>query len=273
MRIVIGISTMNDGILLLLPKIKNLSDKFDVIICHQVTNKEEYKYNFLEAESSIRIVVKYEKGLSRSRNILLMTAIESGYDYLIVSDDDVEYCLEGLEFLQSLLIKNKTNEHFQIMSVTKEGMPRKKYRNRDFYLDGLDVFKVSSIEMCLNLTLIKEANISFDNNFGLGALYPVGEEAVLLCDIKKAGQDIKFVPVAVTIHPIESTGLLLYSNPDMVMSRGALFRRCFNTFQGFFMLLLFWAKKFCLPTSYKKNISAGNALTLMIKGYVGCGKP
>ncbi|MDU5425950.1 MAG: hypothetical protein E6123_13880, partial [Clostridiales bacterium] len=95
MNISIGISTLNDGLYRVKDNIKSIPSEQIVIIVHQITNDLSYKDVDLNRENVI-LVTLYEKGLSKSRNTLLMKAFELGVDYLIISDDDVSYSLKGL---------------------------------------------------------------------------------------------------------------------------------------------------------------------------------
>lgn len=268
MKLAIGISTMNDGIQGLAQNLKGLEDLVSVIICHQITNKKKYTYDDFLGEKFITICQKTESGISRSRNTLVSMADSLNIDYLIISDDDVKYNIDNLaKFIDYL--KQKTNKiaHYQFKSEDENGNDRKSYPSTSYKLSWIDVFKVSSIEMCLNLSLLSKNGLAFDERFGLGAIYPVGEEAVILADIHRNEQDIYFFPIAITIHPIESTGSLLFTNDLMVESRGAMFRRCYGKLKGYSLTMAFWIKKFLLRSKGKKEISSIKALYHLTRGF------
>lgn len=271
MKIAIGISTMNEGIYSALANSVDASRVCDIIICQQVTDKSAVfpldNYNL----NSVNVMTKFEKGLSRSRNTLLQAAIDQGYDFLIISDDDVKYSAEGLrDLIENLPLYR--HQHLQFQSTNEHGNLRKSYKNQSFILSSLDILKVSSIEMCLNLGLLKQQNIRFDESFGLGAAWPVGEEAVVLADIQHSGQEIVFLPIAVTNHPDESTGEKLFYDVLMLKSRGVLFRRCYGAAKGLTVTLLFWMRKFVISPSDKNRFGKLTSLKLLIKGYAECGK-
>lgn len=271
MKIAIGISTMNEGVFRALTNSKEASRVCDIIICQQVTDKAAAFSMDNHDLSSVNVITKFETGLSRSRNTLLQAAIDQGYDFLIISDDDVKYSPEGLRELIDNLSAYR-HQHLQFQSTNEHGKLRKKYKNQSFTLSSLDVLKVSSIEMCLNLGLLKQQNICFDESFGLGAVWPVGEEAVVLADMQNSGQEIVFLPIAVTNHPDESTGEKLYYDALMLKSRGVLFRRCYGAAKGLMVTLLFWMRKFVIRPSDKNKFGKLTSLKLLIKGYVECGK-
>ncbi|MDF2784521.1 MAG: hypothetical protein K0S95_1056 [Pantoea eucrina] len=266
MKLAIGISTMNEGILNLAARIKAIQKDHKIIVCHQVTDGNSYDYSDF-FESNTVVIVKNEKGLSKSRNALLTQAGIERADYLIISDDDVEYSIQGIRELMSHINSTKNvKEHYQFKSICENGLDRKKYYNYQKDLKLLDIFKVSSIEMCLNVPLLKSENILFDEGFGLGAKYPVGEEAILMADIVNKRQRIVFLPIAITMHPLESTGNQLFSKPLMIESRGAMFKRCFGFSKGSFFAMLFWLKKFLLRRKNNSDISSYQAFALILKG-------
>lgn len=271
MKVAIGISTMNDGVYSALSNSKDISRECDIIICQQVSDASAVFPMESYDLSSINVIVKYEKGLSRSRNTLLQAAMDQGYDFLIISDDDVKYIPEGLSNLIDHLSTHR-HQHLQFQSTNEHDELRKKYKKKSFTLSSLDILKVSSIEMCLNIGLLKKQNIRFDESFGLGAGWPVGEEAVMLSDIQNSGQEIVFLPISVTNHPDESTGEKLFFDALMLKSRGVLFRRCYGAAKGLIITLLFWMRKFVLKPSKRNAFRKLTSLKLLIKGYNECGK-
>lgn len=264
MRLAIGISTLNNGITHLYEKIKNIPDDIYIIICHQITNGENY-INSMPPKKNIHLIEKIEKGLAKSRNTIITDAIEKNIDYLMLSDDDVFYKIENLKKIINSLSEND-NHHYQFKSIDHKNNDRKNYKKNTFTLKTKDFFRVSSIEMCININKIKEQNIRFDENYGLGSKYPAGEEAIFLADSNKKGIKTIFLPIVITIHPIESSGLDIYTNKDSLQIRGNIIRRVTNSYLGFIFILLFWAKKFIL-TKKKIKTSRISALKILLQGY------
>lgn len=267
----VGISTMNEGIFSALKNVENKPHDVPVIIVHQIINFQSE--NFIDIKNlkskNITIITDTLKGLSRSRNLLLKEAKKMSYDYLILSDDDVSYEWKKLSLIEEY-IKEFPNAHFQFMSLTEtNGDNRKQYPSRVKELSKKDLFKVSSIEMCLNINRTFSGNVRFDERFGLGADYPVGEEAVFLTDLNKKGDKVIFIPVPFTCHPIESTGIKLYTEKKMILSRGALIRRCYGSVLGIPVLFIFWAKKFILKQALPGMISNMDALVELWRGFHG----
>lgn len=260
---------MNDSIYSLRQYISEIPTGFFVIISHQITNNK--KYDDIVSRDNIEVIRRYESGLSRSRNVLLDTAIKNNVDYLIISDDDVRYDSEGLNNLFKELIN--CGCHYQLQSKCPDGRLRKKYKKKSYKLGRKNIFGVSSIELCLDISSINKDGLFFDEQFGLGAKYPAGEEPIFLSDALDKGHEIKFLPLTVTIHPEVSSGLLLFSDERMIHARGAIFRRCFGFFKGACVALLFWLKKFVFRRRKSMDINAndvskGKAFMIMFKGFM-----
>lgn len=248
MKIAIGISTLNNGINQVWEKIKNIPDEFLIIISHQVTDKQK-QHGDICKKNNVIIITTYCKGLSKSRNILLATAFQKSVDYMIISDDDVAYLVNGLYELKDRIIEDRGKYHYQIQSCTQDGRLRKKYPLMRKRLNRLSAFNISSIEMCLNVNQIQECNVWFDECFGLGARYKAGEEPIFVTDLMKTKNNIIFIPVTITVHPIESSGKKIYNETDALSDRSAIFVRCGGRYLGLLYIFIFWVKKFLL----KKN--------------------
>lgn len=267
MKIAIGISTLDDGIYHIQEKIKSLPKNILVIISHQITNKKSYPDSIISCPNAI-VKMSFVKGLSKSRNILLEEAIKLQVDYLLISDDDVFYVNEGLLKLSHFLNKQNGNFHYQLQSCTEKGTLRKKYPISEKKIKRLDAFKISSIEMCLNIKKIESNGIRFDERFGLGAIYQAGEEPVFINDLLKKNESILFVPITVTVHPIESSGNKIYICSKSLADRGAIFIRCGGRVLGLVYLCAFWLRKFLFSKNVIVNkIARFSALRILLKGY------
>lgn len=266
MKLAIGISTMNENIINLHDKLINIPKEITIIISHQITT-DSCENAYLEKQENIHIVKSFEKGLSKSRNVLLSTASKLEVDYLIISDDDVDYSVIGLQELEKFLSTNRVNlMHYQLQSLCNDNELRKTYRSEPFILGLRNVFSVSSIEMCLCIPLINKSSIKFDENFGLGTKYPAGEEPIFLSDVLRSGQKIQFIPIPVTIHPIESSGMKIYYDEKALSIRSMIFKRCAGRFFGTLYTFAFWFKKFVLNPPGHGKIKAGRAIYIMLTG-------
>lgn len=267
MKIAIGISTLNDGIYQVQEKIRSLPENVIVIISHQIANEKKYPENII-THPNVIIEQSFVKGLSKSRNILLERAIKLNIDYLLISDDDVFYLSEGLLKLEEFLNNQSGSSHYQFQSCTESGMLRKKYPLSLKKINRLDSFKISSIEMCLNIKNIIKNGARFDERFGLGATYQAGEEPIFINDLLQSKESIIFVPITVTVHPIESSGNKIYTSSESLADRGAIFIRCGGYALGLVYLFAFWMRKFLFSKKVIENkIKPFSALRILLKGY------
>ena len=192
-----------------------------------------------------------EKGLAKSRNHALELATS---DICHISDDDLTY-VENIE----QIILNAFKEHkeadiitFQIQ--TPEGIPFKDYKKESFRHTKRSIMSVCSVEIAFKRDCIKKQYLKFDEKFGLGSDFPTGEEIIFLSDALKKGLNIRYVPVTIAMHPLESSGAN-YHDSKLIKAKGAMFYRLFG-FTGHFISILYAYKKYKFsPFSLKEFTS------------------
>lgn len=59
--------------------------------------------------------------------------------------------------------------------------------------------------MTINKEVVANSDVKFDVNFGLGANFPMGEEAIFLTDLKAKKQQIVYVPKVIAVNPTLTT--------------------------------------------------------------------
>lgn len=218
MKIELLISTMNkSNINNLNLDFSNLDYSTDCLVVNQCGRNETSKKGRLKLINSDTI------GLSKSRNIAINNASK---DICVICDDDVNY-IKGFE--EIIINSFKENEEIDILTFqikTPEGELFKSYNSKEFKHNTKSILKVSSIEVAFRLKSIKDNNIKFDEDFGLGSQYISGEENIFLLDCLKGGLKAKYIPKPIAIHPNESSGQKLDSLA--IYSKGALFFRLFG---------------------------------------------
>ena len=68
------------------------------------------------------------------------------------------------------------------------------------------ILNVSSIELVLNTSVLREKNVLFDENFGLGAKFSNALEQGFLDNVRKAKLQIAYYPEVIVNHPEECSG-------------------------------------------------------------------
>jgi glycosyltransferase involved in cell wall biosynthesis len=202
------VSTMNRNSLdFLIPMFPfcHFSD-FSILIVNQTEENKLLVSDF----PSIRVINSFEKGLSKSRNLALKNAIGK---IVLIADDDVIYMND---FDTKIIQAYNQYDNKAVISFCIEkpnGLLFKKYSpNAKKNLSLMELFNVLSIEISLNKLILDKLGITFDENFGLGSEFQMGEEAVFLSDIKNKNQQIAFVPSVIAIHSeISSTEKIDFS--------------------------------------------------------------
>jgi len=221
------ISTCNDGIFsaIAVPVAPNCQVGY--VIVHQQFSGFDKKrmlavYRALSLRPDIKLVESKEAGLSKSRNLALAS---SDADYVLLCDDDVVLMKD---FHEKILHAYEEFNNASIMAfkTRRIGAQQKTYPQNPKKLSFRNIFSVSSIEISIALSDIKKASVRFDEHFGLGASYPVGEENIFLADAYRKGLCIVFYPATVASHDGASSGSL-WGSANM-RARGALFRRIFG---------------------------------------------
>jgi len=214
-----GYSTMSN-------RVKNLqlphkSDDREFIILVQNPNEESYVFNLPQS----KLVELKSKGVAKSRNAALKYA--SG-KYLIFGDDDITFAEEGIKTLLQYFEENPQCSIILAQTSDETGILRKSYPTKQHKLTKYNSAKAATYEMMIRTDAIREAGITFDENFGAGvAKTYLGDEYIFICDLLDANLNCVFYPITLAIHPKDSSGSKWGSNEDRV-ARALVFDRAFK---------------------------------------------
>jgi glycosyltransferase involved in cell wall biosynthesis len=180
--------------------------------------------------------------LSKSRNLALKNAIGK---VVLISDDD-EIFKEGFD---DLIINSYNNfPKAVVISFQVENSEGKLFRNYQkkakLKPKKLDLFSIFSSEISINKTIFDTLSIEFDTNFGLGSVFSMGEEAILLMDFNSINQLIVIEPKVIATNPtITTTDKLDFSHRYYI--QGAFLSRVLkaNYFTGLASKLFFDLKQ------------------------------
>ena len=234
----IVISTANARILDL--NIKETHQDIHYIVVHQNFDNfgESYKIPELLRRDDVTYIRLDYPGLSKSRNIGL-AEVRTKYAYIM--DDDVDFSIKKI----IELVKLMDTESVDIATCQhryEDGRFPYSYKTHPYYHSKLSLAKVASIDICVNVNSIREKQIKFDSNFGLGTSLPSGEEFVFLTDCLKAGLSIKYYPILVGIHPNLISGTDFFSSSNKILAKREMMLRVFGV-RGCFYIFAFWLKK------------------------------
>jgi GR25 family glycosyltransferase involved in LPS biosynthesis len=202
----------------------------NIIIINQTTEN-----NLLHTDNElIKVYNVFEKGLSKSRNLALENATKK---LLVIADDDVIFCKNFQENILEAFNTFTNHDGFRFQFLNHQGNLAKKYPTAfQSKLSTFETLNTSSVELVFKSESLKNAKISFDENFGLGTNFPIGEEAIFVSDLIKKGLKIGFVPQVIVSHSTISTGHKT-KNATLYYIQSAVFYRIFSKMYLFWVVL------------------------------------
>ncbi|MCR5591861.1 MAG: glycosyltransferase [Lachnospiraceae bacterium] len=164
-------------------------------------------------QMDIRYVETTQRGLSKSRNMAIRKA--SG-PVCILCDNDVEYVDGYDEIINGAFAKYDADLIVFFIKRPERSRPIFKNPRRMGYLSVLKIF---SPEIAFRLDSVK--GIGFNELFGAGAKYFMGEENLFLYECLKRKKKIVYVPEKIAeVRDEESTWFKGY-NKEFFVARGA----------------------------------------------------
>ncbi|WP_333808155.1 glycosyltransferase family 2 protein [Flavobacterium sp.] len=200
---------------------------FNLLVINQTTPDKLLQSDF----ENVEVINSFEKGLSKSRNLALKMATKK---IIVLTDDDVVFQLGFEDFILNAFNSNIKHDGFRFQYENENGIFPKKYPKR--FLQKLSHFEIlnsSSVELVFKTESIKTKDLIFDENFGLGSTFYMGEEAVFVSDAIRKGLNIGFMPQTILLHADLSTGEKT-SSSELYFVQSAVFYRIFGK------MYLFW---------------------------------
>lgn len=226
------ISTMNrDSLDFLVSMFPSFDySKISILIINQV--QKETKLS--STNPNIRVINSFEKGLSKSRNLALENSTGK---ILLISDDDVIFQQGFITKIIDAYHKYPNAAVIKFSALKTNSKPLNKYvTHSKNSLSNFDILNTSSIEITLNKFHVDFGKHKFDENFGLGGIFEMGEEAVFLSDLKKDGKLLVFEPQIIVEH-YTSTSSDKIDVLEKYFISGALFTRIFRKKYIFWILI------------------------------------
>jgi hypothetical protein len=163
-------------------------------------------------------------GVAKSRNRAIWLA-ES--EYLVFSDDDIEFNVQGLEAAIEYLDDHPQYALLLGQAQNPAGALRKRYPLKPEVLNKYNSARAATYEMVIRVEAIRQLAVFFDEEFGAGAKNYLGDEYIFIVDLLKAGGSAIFAPITVATHPEDSSGSLWGTQRDR-QARAAIFTRVFR---------------------------------------------
>lgn len=247
------LSTMNQNDYSILEKTYLDSD---AVVINQCTYNEMQIFSF--RNNKITWVNTTNTGLSSSRNMAIDNA---NGDICLIADDDLEYFKDYKK-----IIINQFNENpkVDVIAFQVEGIEKqfKNYASKAYNVNYLNMMKISSVEIAFKLQSIKNAGIIFDELFGSGSVFSMGEENIFLLECIKKGLKIKYVPIKIARLHIGDSSWFKGFNEKYFIDRGAIFT-AMSIRWSYLYIIQFALRKYNI---YSNETTFIQAITNMLKG-------
>ncbi len=204
---------------------------------------------------NVTYVETTERGLSKSRNMALSKA--SG-PVCILCDNDVEYVRDYDRIINDAFRKYADADI--LVFFIRRPERQKPLFDRPHRMGYLSTLKIFSPEIAFRPDRID--GIRFDERFGAGAEYFLGEENIFLYECLRRHKKIVYVPVMIAqVRDEKSTWFKGYDR-DFFIARGANYAAMSRLFSTV-LILQFAIRKRSL---YRGTVSMSEALSAMFKG-------
>src|SRR5699024_4944362 len=149
-----------------------------------VVNQSETR-QLASTRPRVKVLNTTEKGLSKSRNMALSATTA---DVCVFADDDVVFLADFAEKISRAYRQLPHCDFIRFRYECAPGIVAKSYPlHPKTELSWPDVLSCSSLEMTLRPKAVRAQQLTFDERFGLGSTYVMGEEQVFLGQLKQAG--------------------------------------------------------------------------------------
>ena len=213
---------------------------------------------YLKKDANVIYSSIHGKGVARNRNNALKHRIKGAI--CILADDDIEYFENGLDNVIHYFNYNPNVEFLNYKIISYSGNDYKKYKDHEFRHNILSLTMVGIVDIAFREEVIEKYSLEFDNLFGPGTDYGVGEDYIFIMDAWRRGAKIIFNPINVVKHGETGTGSSL--SPNVIRGRGAVFSRVFGAY-AVLTVLYYSLKKYPM---YKGKYSLKKYFKLMQAG-------
>ena len=216
-------------------------ETYHILIINQTTKDKLLK----STHKNIRVINAFEKGLSKSRNLALKNAVGT---ICLLADDDTCF-IKGFDRVIQRAFQNYASAALISFQVTTfEGGPYRNYPETPKALTRKkDILPLSSVEIAFKRDAILRAGITFNELFGLGSYFEMGEEYLFARDVLQSKLNIDYVPEKIVKHS-KVTSTSDYGNDKVLYANGAL------TYMEHKKTAMFWLLKFVFFLARKRFI-------------------
>ncbi len=237
--------------------IEKLNIRTDAVIINQCgrINDREVKSEIAGREINVVVAERDEKGLSRSRNLAISMASD---DICILCDNDIRYEDDASEEIVRAFLRHP--EAGIICFFIERPERSRPVRDTEGEMSKKDMMRIFSPEIALRRSKLRD--LRFDEDFGAGGRYAMGEENIFLFEAKRRGIECIYVPVKIaSTLPNESSWFQGYDE-KFFFDRGAGYEAMDRSLWH----ILCWQFLLRKRGLYRNTISAGRAYHAMKEG-------
>ena len=229
----------------------------DCVVVNQCDRQLEKKVRHATPSGDVDVtyIETMQRGLSKSRNMAISFA---NGPVCILCDNDVEYVEDYDRIINDAFLRHADADI--IVFFIKRPERSQPVFDKDTKMGYLSVLKIFSPEIAFRKSSVD--SITFNEMFGAGAKYFMGEENIFLYECLKKHKKIVYVPSMIAkVREEESTWFKGY-NREFFISRGANYA-AMSRFFSIILILQFAVRKRNL---YKSGIGMADAVITMFKG-------
>lgn len=235
--------------------IDELNIKGNAVVINQCDH--DLAEEFDNVNGRVKFINVNERGLSKSRNLALKNA--SG-DICIFCDNDVVYRNDYERILADTFEQNPEADIIVFFIRREERKsPVTKNLQKLSYINSMKIF---SPEIAFRRKNLLEKGLFFDEDFGAGAKYSMGEENIFLFKAKDMGLNVLYAPVEIaSLKENESTWFKGY-NEKFFRDRGANYYAMSKRY-CLLLIVQFAIRKYRL---YCRQMNPAAAVMFMLQG-------
>lgn len=231
------------------------SDAVIINQCDKTCEETVKRESVSGREQNITYIETTERGLSKSRNLAIAKAEA---EVCILCDNDVEY-VEDYEKLICDAFDSRPDADIIVFYIKRKEKPKPNFP-REKRMGYYSVLKIFSPEIAFRRHSVLD--VRFDELFGAGAHYHMGEENIFLYDCLKKKKKIYYVPIQIASLREEPSTWFQGYDERFFVSRGANYGAMSK--KGSLLLILQFALR--KRGLYSGNMTMVAALRLMWKG-------
>lgn len=221
-----------------------------------VINQTEKGKELTSHHPNIRVINRYENGLSKSRNLALR---EAKGKYCLLADDDVVFLPDLAKKIKNGFETFPEADVISFMTLTTDKKNYWKYPERAGRMPRKKIRKILSVEIAFSLEKLMRYKVWFNEFFGLGAEFPNSANYLFLRELHKKNAKIYFQPEFIVVHPPTSSSDRV-DHDEILYAQVACFSYFYPRWGGLFLakyIFYLWRRSFISLSEIPHKASVG----------------